>query len=245
MRASESDRALICPASLVLPRTREKTENAQKAANWGTLCHYWKETGEVEMPGASEKDVLCLEKKILLSGIEREDYWSLGQHEVSFALHLTTCKLQLYPGYGKAGCDRDAWKKGFSEEWLTGTIDYLREGEGWLDDLKTGRWPVDVRTSKQVRSYALMPWVQDGMRLDWTIEATITTWERYPLAGLPTRQSCVLNGWDLSDHLEDLRYAVDHPDETRETEEGCRFCDSRPNCPEWAWATAPLEEERT
>jgi hypothetical protein len=221
-----------------------------RAADFGTLCHYWKETGDTEMPGADPRDIVCLEKKLLLSGIRREDWWSGGEHEVTFAIHLETLEAMRYDEYvfacesTKTPADkvktRDQWKEGFAgPEWLTGTIDYLYpDGRG--DDLKTGRWPVDPATSKQLRSYALLPWLEAGRPIKgWNKEWTITTWQKYRLDGLPTREGHVLTGFELADHLEDLRWAATHPEEVNPGEDACRFCDCKPVCPAW------VDEDKT
>lgn len=240
MRASESDRAVACPASLVLIRSaRAPSERRDRAAAWGTLCHHWAETGETDPAWADPRDTKCLEKKLVLSGVRREVYWTGGVHEVTFAINLTANEfppivlryemmrngLAEYP-------TRDEWKAAFpAGEWLTGTIDYLEPDN--LDDLKTGRWPVDPATSKQLRSYALLPWIEAGMPIKWDIPVTITQWERYPLDGLPVRTTYILTGVDLLDHLEDLRWAAAHPEEVNATDDGCRFCACKPNCPAW------------
>ena len=126
---------------------------------------------------------------------------------------------------------RDDWKLRFpADKWLTGTIDYLRHDR--LDDLKTGRWPVSVK-SKQLRSYAMLPWCEAGCPDDWEFLVSITQWPRYPLTGLPTRTYDQVTGGQMKMHLADLRYLVEHPSETNPTEEGCLFCDCRPGCPEW------------
>lgn len=230
MRASETDRGVVCPASLFTIKShRDRSENADKAAAFGTLVHFWKETGDPIMPGASAKDQVCLEKKLLLSDIRREDWWVGGQHEVTFALNLESLSPIRYPQ--RAG--RDEWKAAFPpDKWLTGTIDYLYD-DGNGDDLKTGRWPVDAHTSRQLKSYALLPWVEAGCPSGWEKAWSITQWERYPLAGLPKRTATMLTSFDLRDHLEDLRWAAAHPDEVNPTEEGCKFCDCKPNCEAW------------
>jgi hypothetical protein len=232
LRASESDRATTCPASLVLPRApeSEKPESTRKAANWGTLCHHWKETDQTDPDWADPAETKCLEKKLVLSGIRREDYWSGGEHEVTFAVELSTGEVMRFGDGGHL--TRDEWKATFPLAWLTGTIDYLYpDGRG--DDLKTGRWPVDPALSKQLRSYALLPWLEAGRPLRWEKEWTITTWERYPLAGLPRREGHLITGFELTEHLEELRWAVGHPEEARPTDDGCRFCMSKKYCNEY------------
>ena len=172
--------------------------------------------------------IATLDKKLALSGIEREFYWHGGDHEVTFAIHLETLRVWRYgPDLGGA---KD-WKAAFNAEWLTGTIDYLTPRR--VDDLKTGRWPVDPATSRQLRSYALLPWVEAGCPIGWDIEVSVTQWEKYPLHGLPRVSRYDLGGMDLMEHLEDLRWTRDHPAEVNPTSEGCMFCDCKPGCPAW------------
>lgn len=235
MRSSESERGLICPASLVLPRTRVRSEKTQAAADWGTLCHHWKETGETDPEWAKPSDVLCLEKKLMRTGIRREDYWPTdrGEHEVSFALHLTTLKLTWFRGDKRTA---ETWKAGFGREYLTGTLDWLGrlpDGRLWIDDLKTGHWPVPP-TAPQFKSYTLPLYVEGGRKGDFNLATSVTKWERYPLDGLPTRTWGELLALETEEHLSDLQWSAAHPEEVNRTEEGCRFCDCRPTCPAWA-----------
>lgn len=231
MRASESDRVVTCPASAFLEKVeRLRSESSQKAVDWGTLVHFWKETSDPMMPGAKTADLVCLEKKLFITGVTSEQWWSGGEHEVSFSINLFNYGVVRYAG-PRAGADD--WKKQWDpKKYLTGTIDYLRPDR--LDDLKTGRWPVDPKTSKQLRSYAALPWIEAGHPDDWEYLVSITTWQRYPLDGLPHRDYAWVTGAEMKLHMADLRYSALHPDETNPTDEGCKWCDCRPNCPDWA-----------
>lgn len=212
----------------MLPRVREKSVRATDAADFGTLVHHWKETGESDPAWASERDIVCLEKKLLGTGIKREDWWptGAGRHEVTFAVELYTLRLREYTGPREGA---DEWKKQFSPRWLTGTIDWLatHNARPWIDDLKTGAWPVHVDT-KQLLSYAMYPYAKHAPFPYWT---TITQWPKYPLAGLPRRTGRWASELDMLAHLDDLRWAHEHPTEINPTENGCRFCDSKPICP--------------
>lgn len=144
--------------------------------------------------------------------MRRADWWPRGQgeHEVSFAIELFTLELHLFHG---ARRDAEKWKaKWDPRRHLTGTIDWIRWSD-WIDDLKTGHWPIDPATSKQLRSYALVPWLRDGRSSRWEGWVSITQWERYPLDGLPKRKGARLTALDLEEHLADLRWAVEHPTE--------------------------------
>ena len=262
MRASETDRVVACPASQHVIGTKHRTEKADIAAAWGDLVHHWKETGETNPAWAKEKEIACLDKKLLLSDTQRDYYWRLedGEHEVSFALHLVTLEIQLYSHYAESCIrrleppeDRDDWKARFGTEWLTGTVDWLHWGTDetvpWIDDLKTGHWPVDPKKAGQLRSYALLPWVLQGCPIDWECAVSVTKWERYPLAGRPTRSAHRLSGLDLAEHLEALRHASAHHEEVDplawdpETEtyaagEQCLFCPNRLEHPASGWLTS-------
>lgn len=186
------------------------------------------------MPWADDRDCALLEKKVLATGIKRHEWWppSYGRHEVTFAVNLKTLSLCEYTG-SRDGAD--AWKKRFGPAWLTGTIDWEGrlpyEGTPWIDDLKTGRWPVHP-DSKQLLSYGLYPWLKAERSKSWGCARSITQWPKYPIAALPIRTwGTPMCGLDMEEHVDDLRYSLEHPTETNPTEEGCRFCDCRPVCP--------------
>lgn len=72
---------------------------------------------------------------------------------------------------------------------------------------------------------------------------SITQWPRYPLDGLPTRTGGELNALDMMEHLDDLRYAVAHPEEARPNPTGsmgnpCSFCPNREEIPASGWLTS-------
>jgi hypothetical protein len=225
MRSSESDRAIICPSSLVLPRTSSPNARRDAAAKYGTAMHAWVETG------TTDDDAVM--KKVVTSGIKREKYWSGGNHEVTFAIDLRTEQTWRYDGPREGA---DAWKLEMGKlgpYMLTGTIDFLgvHKGRPWVDDLKTGRWPVDPEKSKQLLSYLLLSWLEEGKPTDAVYYRSITQWPRYPLGDLPERKGPYeVTGMELQMHLEDLRYAVETPDDAHPTIQGCRFCECKPAC---------------
>lgn len=232
MRASDSDRALVCPASLVLPKRAERSDKANRAADWGTLVHAWKETGD---DGSSP----TLRKKLLLSSIDREELWPTiggkgGRHEVTFSINLETLQLRIWSPEGSA-FGRDHWKRRHpANKYLTGTIDYLsRRNKGqrllpWVDDLKTGTWPVSAKYSKQLKSYALVPWILGNCETD--VLASITQWPKYKLSGKPKRNFHVLTSADLVKHLHKIRWAVNNTSLVYPTKSGCMFCPCKPDC---------------
>jgi len=178
---------------------------------------------------------------LLLSGLERDSYWSGGEHEVTYALNLITHDLHRFDG---DTAEADTWKKAFSAEWLTGSVDYLwPDGSG--SDLKTGRHPVDPATSGQLRSYALFPWVEAGKPFQWNREWSIERWPKYPVAGLPVRTGVRLSGFELGDHLASLAWSATHPEDVNPTEEGCRWCECRPTCPAHVDADKTVQDLET
>ncbi len=184
------------------------------------------------MPGASERDIATLEKKIFMSGIKRADWWpdELG-HELTFAFHVRTGERRWFSGDKVGG---DAWKEGYREHplWITGTTDYY-DGVNWIDDLKTGSWPQEAEDNRQLLTYALPFWLERGRSYRDDVVLTITQWPKYPLAGLPMRRTWLTDGVRLEEHLQDLIYALENPGEVNPTENGCRFCESQLHCKEY------------
>lgn len=165
-----------------------------------------------------------------MSRVRREEWWPTGEHEVTFAIELAAATVQRFAGDKRL---RDEWKLRFdAARFLTGTIDLLdTDGEApWIDDLKTGHWPVDPRKSRQLRSYALVPWIEAGKPMQWNCITTITQWEKYPLIGQPKRKQHIVSGLDMMEHLDEARWAVAHPEQVTPSD-CCQFCDSRPSCP--------------
>jgi hypothetical protein len=236
VRASSSDSAIACPRSLVQIGTRQPpSESTEEARDWGHLVHGWAEHGRIEgRPGHVE----TFRRKLEATGVRRESLWpdAVGLHEVTFALRLDDAALEMYDDYTGA-LDRDKWKEAFDPTaWLTGTIDWLGRvaGAPWVDDLKTGRWPVDPAKSRQIRSYALVPWITAGRPLNWECHLSITQWPRYPLAGQPVRTWHTVDGFELMIHLEDLRWAMAHPGEVNPGGV-CTFCQNRAESPYSGW----------
>lgn len=239
MRSSDSDRALICPASLVRPKTAPRSKNADDAAEWGTLCHYWAETGNAN--GTTNKHQ-TLNKKLTTTAIDREKLWPTGDgsygHETTFSIHLETLQLRIWtPERSKFG--RDDWKRRHPrDKYLTGTIDFLSErARGglqllpWLDDLKTGSWPIVAKYSLQLRSYAIVPWILGDCNTD--VWVSITQWPKYPLGGRPKRNWHLLKSADIARHLQKIRWAVKNTHKAVPNEHACRFCASKPVCNEY------------
>ncbi len=245
MRASGSDRAISCPQSLVLPVLETENEKRDRAAAFGTLCHHWAQTGEHDPEWGDPRDIACLAKKLELSGIKRDMWWppEHGKHEEAFAIVLETRKLIVRSEMaGESREAPDLWKKAFvdtkHQHYLTGSIDWLFYGDDehlpWVCDLKTGNWPIDPAESKQLRSYALVPWIKAGCPLKWECAVSICTWKKYPQAGLPTREGARLTGLDLYEHWDALLWSINHPEEANPSEDACRFCNSKTFCDAYA-----------
>ncbi len=230
-RASESDRVVNCPHSLVVIRDKSESETRDDAAAFGTLAHYWKETGKVDLPDAKPGHVKTLLNKLEKSGIKRSRYWDvrIGRHEVTFAYNLVTLEVRWYTGHRDGS---DDWKAELRSDtaWMTGTVDWEEPG-GRIDDLKTGRWPCTAQDNKQLASYAIPFWLDLGRPIAYRRPLSITQWPRYPLTGLPEVNHGIVTGMELMTHLQDLQWAREHPDEANPNEEGCRFCEGKDNCP--------------
>lgn len=215
----------------------ERTDSASRdsAAAFGTLVHHWAETGRVDLKSASKADIKCLQDKLELTGIKRDTYWPKatgGQHEMTFAYNLLTLEVRWYEGK-RAGADD--WKGELREDhqWMTATVDWVEPYPGRIDDLKTGRWPVEAEDNKQLLSCAMAWWLEAGRPQEYSRPLSITQWPRYPKHGLPAVNYGNASALDLEAHLQDLRWSLDHPDETNVDFDSCRFCDGKPNCPDF------------
>jgi hypothetical protein len=205
---------------------------------------------------AQAKHTSTLEKKLGLSGTRREDWWpeDEGEHEVSFAFDPFTLEVTRFAGDRGAA---DGWKKTFDpRKWVTGSIDWLAGAH--VDDLKTGDFPVIAATSRQLRTYQCLPWLEAGTPKQWEEPVSITQWPKYPLGGRPKRNWHYLNYFDMHEQLEDLRWTLTHPGEvnvidTTYDEDGrfdkmspCLFCECREPHPasgwmeNWLYRTMPM-----
>lgn len=186
-RASELDRLLACPGSLVLPKEEVKSERAKEAAEYGELVHYWKETGEI----GKGRGGTTLKKK-LIEGVDRDALWIEGLHEVPLAYNVLTgeSRAMVLP---LSKDKRDLWKATFGDEWLTGTADYvgLLLEKPWVDDLKTGR-QVDYIDHRYQQAFYALVWTLFQMGELTQCRSTITHWPKYPIKNKPRRFGTVL-----------------------------------------------------
>jgi hypothetical protein len=238
-RASELDRLLACPGSLVLPRTNEKSERAVQAAEWGTRCHFWKETGEFGVG----REALTLKKKVENSGVRREELWSQGLHEVPLAYNVETgeARALVVPLHPE---EKGSWKTAFGDSWVTGTADYvgfILDGP-WVDDLKTGR-KVEYVDHRFQQAFYVMTWGLSQLRELRPGRSTLTHWPKYPLGEKPRRFGTVLEPGFFQEFQDRLRNLYRDwkklkekgdtgMDITGHLQDGghCLYCPSKPSC---------------
>lgn len=194
MRASRLPLLTQCVGSAVLPNESDddKSENARRAAEWGKMVHFWKQTGNIIGTG---RHPAMLVTAIQRAGVDRETLWPDGQHEIAVAVRVDGTRevrsnesheYETVPG------------------WITGTADFLGriyDNELWLDDLKTGReypnpGPQDARRhdptldvganrfpqdagSAQLRFYALAVAALAGYR--GVVHVSVTHWPYLPV----------------------------------------------------------------
>lgn len=235
-RASSLDRLLNCYGDLILGGTDEKSEYVKISADWGTMVHGWKETGQIEVVNGRKNLAKLFEKKLKLGGVKREQWWSSTMiHEVAMAVKPFEAYAELRIGTKD---EKEAWKAAFDDNWGTGTLD----GYDWMfdvlhiDDLKTGRFVDESMYIEQRRFYAL------GLSrlLDYRgpVNVTLTHWPRYPVLSQPMRFGRQLDQDELK-HFEkrlaklrdDVRRARDKKENLILTPgEHCVFCPSRNVC---------------
>ena len=230
-RASELDRTLACAGSLVMLRNEFKPTNAARAAAWGTNTHKWKESGR--LPGNEAHDKL-LHRKIRASGIDRAALWPPGgEHEVALAYNVVSRRAVRCNLVGDS--EKAAWKAAFTDEWVTGSPDYVSElcGEPWVDDLKTGRI-VSLEAHKYQQMFYCLAW---GLAVHGTptpARSTLTHWPRYPVDVKPERMGTVFSLDDYTDlmlRLVRLREQVLAKRVRLKTGVQCEYCPSRGVCP--------------
>lgn len=236
MRASSLPLLTKCSGSAYLPTDDEKSENAVKGAEWGSMVHTWKETGEVR--GPDRRTETAFRKAIKLSGIDRTALWPPGgKHECGVALSVDGSRtVRPDATLGQLGC-------------ITGTDDFqwwLLE-ELWIDDLKTGKYyedsetgtnlyPQDVR-SAQLRFYALA--IATLLGYTGRVHVSLTHWPRLPLKfrhAEPVRSWTSYHTDELSVYWGELEQLYS---EIQAGHQGnlnlrpgdhCRFCPSRNYC---------------
>lgn len=187
-RASELDRALNCVASNRLAHIRVPTDNATKAADWGTAVHTWKEGGDFLLDMGTEK---TFAKKLVRTGDFRPEFWpSTGTHEQAFSFNCLTGEVDSRTG-SRAALEK--WKAEHGDEFVTGTADFTDEllGMLWVDDLKTGQYAPDP-VNGQMFFYCMCLQLWETGELKEDVLSSITHWPKYPLDGYPDRKQALL-----------------------------------------------------
>lgn len=183
----------------MLPRAETKTERAQEAANYGTLVHQWKETGET----GEGRLWTTVKKKI--EGVDRNELWPEGIHEVPLAYNVLTAeaKALVLP---VSAATKANWKASFGPEWIVGTADFVGQllDSPWVDDLKTGRLAEWGHYAAQ-QTYYTMTWTLFSEHALVPGRSTITHWPRYPLAIKPQRYGHALEEAEYRDFQVRLR----------------------------------------
>lgn len=243
-RFSSIDRLLECAGGAVMQADGDETksEYTKTAADWGTMVHHWKETGEIITVNDRKNLPPLFEKKLRESGVRRDVWWpeSLGiLHETAVAV----APFEEYRMSDEGGRDeKDAWKKAHSDRFATGTCD----GRWWMfdtltiEDLKTGREVTYEQHQGQVTGYALG--VARALDYRGPVSLMICHWPRYPVVGVPRRFGKVVEQDELlafEKRLSRLRDDVLRGREAAEkmrlrTGEHCLYCPSKRYCPEWA-----------
>ncbi len=238
LRASSLPLLLKCSGSAYLPTLDTKSENAIKGAEWGTMVHRWKETGEIH--GPDKRTESAFTRAIELSGIDRAILWPAGgTHEQAVAIRVDGNRQSL----GRKPAEADA------VGWVTGTDDFqwfLFDGELWIDDLKTGKYyedrdgnqifAQDVR-SAQLRFYALA--ISTLLQYSGVVHVSLTHWPRLPVArrhsaperlwtSYTTDELGVL--WGQLETLFSEASAGVSGDYTLNPGDHCRFCPSKTFC---------------
>ncbi len=209
-RASSLGRSLHCPASAVLPGPdggEVLSWETQEAADWGTMVHHWKATGEIlaMTPWARHHSFFeeVLSRTFTDPEAARRILWPPGgEHEVAVAVR---CDGEKRPEHcvrfkrDGTTVEKEAWKAAFGPEWATGTMDYrLRvDGAVTIDDLKTGvgRYNPDTGArestppgSEQHGLYVLADWLVHG-RSNTASRTTTTHWPRPRIPSTNRRRS--------------------------------------------------------
>lgn len=221
--ASKLDRGALCPASTVRPETRSEPG---KPAIWGNGAHKFIETGVVpEGPDTPAWVTKGLKDKIASSGFKREDWYPPGAHETQAYLdgpNLDQVSIVIDKQYPELPSS------------IRFKIDYVGEYQGlpWIEDLKTGRFPVPP-TALQVAAAALLVKQLVGSKGAF---GSVLHWPRYPKHALPNRERAPFSADDLKavrDRLllmRDISLSKNPP--AIPGDEQCRYCDCFASCPE-------------
>jgi hypothetical protein len=245
VRASSLDLFLACHGYLYLPHQPTVYAKAAEAAEWGTMVHTWKETGQVVHP--NKRTATSFRKRLTANKIKHSQLYGSGMHEVHVAYNWIYGYVVSFYGHGE---EAERWKASFNKDWVVGTIDYLEvtETSVLVDDLKTGKWWTKrAKESAQLSFYLMCAWKLYGDNYDYYL--SVTHWPRYPASSKPKRTPSKDRGVSVEaltrfeKQLQESCYASvqNNPgtvypmdqiiDILNPGEEQCRFCPSRNKCP--------------
>ena len=234
-RASQLDRTLQCPGHLTLPHTREVSQNAVNAAEYGTMVHHWAETGEIV---GSKSHTKTFEKKLSVlqtNGITRQTLWPIsGYHEVTFAYNcvdgrLGTCWLK--------GQEATRAKLSYGDDWVTGTADYvyIKDGLCGVNDLKTGMLFDSQPDELSQLYFYLMCWTKyTGVTETKDGLLSVIHWPKYPLDSLPGTEERVIPWLRLvkfENYLQKLHKNYKEGSAPFVLGEECEYCPAAESCP--------------
>lgn len=239
---SSLDRLLACAGSEFLGGVDEKSEAARVAADWGTLVHHWKESGEIVAVNGRENLPPLFEKKLREGRVRREQWWPEDMvHELALAVDPLSAVVHFAEGDRGA---KEAWKAAQSDQYVTGSADgYAWMFDRlWVDDLKTGRDVTFEQHEQQLKGYALG--VARVLEYRGPVHATVTWWPRYPVVSQPQRFGRVIEQDELLAFERRLVTLRDEILRYREAKEKvvatevhlaggpqCNWCPSRDECP--------------
>lgn len=235
-RASQGDQFFACPEfiNLVTPEGNAKAqaEFNPKKAEWGSMVHHWKETGEFWHPSDDKNEIALFYERVKETDEKSTVLWPInGHHEASIAYNW----LNDYAVVEFNVKDDNAWRDGFDKEWITGKCDYFRLANGtlWVDDLKTGQlWDKRPRECVQLAIYAIAL-NRAGYDCDY-VRLTITHWPKYPKAP-PVRYEGQIFEVDKLDGFRDRLYKLCKKQVINPSAENCRFCPARFDCQQFVW----------
>lgn len=242
VRASSLERELHCPVAGVLPQVDERGDAVREAADWGTMVHHWKATGEIRAERGRPSHERLFTEKLRVTGVRREDWWGEGRHEVAMAVDCV--KMGRAAEFVGTKPAVEAWRSGLGDEYAAGEADFVGDlfGVPHVDDLKTGRFAPDP-SAPQLRLYALATWILLGNVPDRVL-VSVTHWPRYPVDNRPRRFDHEYTARQLTAFWKELRLArrrklmtvrLPLADQQANAVPGdwCSYCDGKRNCPKY------------
>lgn len=234
-RASQLDRTLQCPGHLTLPHTREMSDRALDAAEYGTMVHTWAETGKLN---GRKGHIKTFEKKLAVletHGITREALWPVsGYHEVTFAYNCVDGRLGVCWLKGEEA--RNA-KLAYGDDWITGTADYcyMQDGLYGVNDLKTGMMFDSQPDELSQLYFYLMCWQKyNGVRSDRDGLLDVLHWPKYPIDAVPARETRLIPGVRIGkfeNYIRKLHKNYKDGNSPFLLGAECEYCPAQSDCP--------------